>query len=76
MKVNSEDGGEMAQLLRVCVALVEDSMPIPSSHIKWLTTTYNCSRESDTHLGAPNGHTHTHAQMSSHTHVEGEERYK
>ena len=35
--------GEMAQQLRALAALTEDQGSIPSTHLKWLTTTCYCS---------------------------------
>ena len=43
----SPGAGEIAKCFRACVALAEDLDSIPSTHIRWLTTTCNSSsRES------------------------------
>lgn len=64
--LKASEVGEMAQLLRELTALVEKLSSVSSTHIRFLTTTWNSSsRGSDTcHLS---GHWHSQAGKYTHT---------
>jgi hypothetical protein len=66
--------GLLAPYLRVCTVLPEDLSSIPSTHIRWLTTTFNSScKGSDTSGFCRHLFTYvyklTHMQVHTHTHT-------
>ena len=61
---------ERAQQSWVYIALPEDPSLIPSTHVRWLTTAYNSSRETNLcrclHTWHARAHTHAHAHTCTH----------